>query len=654
MILALAGNPNCGKTTLFNALTGASAHTGNFPGVTVTRSTGVCRARPDVTLVDLPGVYALRPFSDEERVTRAYLLGGEADAIISIADTTCPARSLYLTLQLLELGVPVVLALNVMDALRAGGGAVDTAGLAQALGIPVVPVSAALGEGLDTLLDTAVRAAQGTPPDPWRALAPGAVQGCVRTLTRVLADEARGAGLPPVLAATQWLDDAHGDHAPEAARQAVARMERETGLTRGEALPTARFAQVDRLTRFFTLPQTLPGHRRSARIDRVLTGRYTAYPAMAALLGGVFYLTFHIVGPCLSRLLARVIAWLADAADGALLALDARPLLRALVREGVFAGVGSVAAFLPVILVLFFFLSLLEDTGYLARVAFVTDRPLRRLGLSGQSAVPLLLGFGCSVPAVLAARTLPARRDRVLTILLTPWMSCSAKAPVYAAFAAAFFPQRSALVFLALYALGIGTVAGAAPLLGRTVLRGEAASFVMELPDYRWPDARSVLRRMWVRTKEFLARAFTVILAASIGVWVLRTFTPAWRVAANADESLLAAAGRVIAPVFQPLGFGDWRAATALVTGLLAKETVLSTLGVLLGGELTAALPQVFSPAAAASFLVFTALYAPCVAAQAAMRQELGSRPAAFAAAAGYCAAAWCTAAVVYRIAIWI
>ena len=654
MILALAGNPNCGKTTLFNALTGANARTGNFPGVTVTRSAGVCRARPDVSLVDLPGVYALRPFSDEERVTRAYLLSGEADAIISIADATCPARSLYLTLQLLELGVPVVLALNVMDALRAGGGAVDTAGLARALGIPVVPVSAALGERLDTLLDTAVRAAQGTPPDPWRALAPGAVQGCVRTLARLLADEARRAGLPPVFAATQWLDGESNLHAPEAARQAVTRMERETGLTRSEALPTARFAQVDRLTRFFTLPQTLPGHRRSARIDRVLTGRYTAYPAMAALLGSVFYLTFHIIGPCLSQMLAHAIAWLADAADGALLALDARPLLRALVREGVFAGVGSVAAFAPVILVLFFFLSLLEDTGYLARVAFVTDRPLRRLGLSGQSAVPLLLGFGCSVPAVLAARTLPARRDRVLTILLTPWMSCSAKAPVYAAFAAAFFPQRSALAFAALYALGIGAAVGAAKLLGCSALRGEAAPFVMELPDYRWPDVRSVLRRMWARTKEFLARAFTVILAASIGVWVLRTFTPAWRVAANADESLLAAAGRVIAPVFAPLGFGDWRAATALVTGLLAKETVLSTLGVLLGGELTAALPQVFSPEAAASFLVFTALYAPCVAAQAAMRQELGSRPAAFAAAAGYCAAAWCTAAVVYRIAIWI
>ena len=654
MILALAGNPNCGKTTLFNALTGANARTGNFPGVTVTRSTGVCRARPDVTLVDLPGVYALRPFSDEERVTRAYLLGSEADAIISIADATCPARSLYLTLQLLELGVPVVLALNVMDALRAGRGAVDTAGLARALGIPVVPVSAALGEGLDTLLDTAVRAAQGTPPDPWRALAPGAVQGCVRTLARVLADEARGAGLPPVLAATQWLDDESNLRAPEAARQAVARMERETGLTRGEALPTARFAQVDRLTRFFTLPQTLPGHRRSARIDRVLTGRYTAYPAMAVLLGSVFYLTFHIVGPCLSQMLARVIAWLADAADGALLALDARPLLRALVREGVFAGVGSVAAFLPVILALFFFLSLLEDTGYLARVAFVMDRPLRRLGLSGQSAVPLLLGFGCSVPGVLAARTLPTRRDRALTIVLTPCMSCSAKAPVYAAFAAAFFPGRSAVVFLALYALGILAAAVAARLLGRTALRGEAASFVMELPDYRWPNARSVLRRMWVRTREFLTRAFTVILAASVGVWVLRTFTPTWRVAANAGESLLAVVGQALAPVFAPLGFGDWRAATALVTGLLAKETVLSTLGVLLGGELTAALPQVFSPEAAASFLVFTVLYAPCVAAQAAMRQELGSRPAAFAAAAGYCAAAWLTAATVYRIAIWI
>lgn len=501
MILALAGNPNCGKTTLFNALTGANARTGNFPGVTVTRSEGVCRARPEITLVDLPGVYALRPYSDEERVTRSYLLGGAADAVISIADATCPARSLYLTLQLLELGVPVVLALNVMDALRAGGGSVDTAGLARALGIPVVPVSAALGEGLDALLDAAAQAAHGPPPDPWRAL-------------------------------------------------------------------------------------------------------------------------------------------------------DAGPLLHGLVREGVFAGVGSVAAFLPVILALFFFLSLLEDTGYLARVAFVMDRPLRRLGLSGQSAVPLLLGFGCSVPGVLAARTLPTRRDRALTIVLMPCMSCSAKAPVYAAFAAAFFPGRSAVVFLALYALGIGTAAGAARLLGRTVLRGEAASFVMELPDYRWPDARSVLRRMWVRTKEFLARAFTVILAASVGVWVLRTFTPAWRVAASAGESLLAVAGQALAPVFAPLGFGDWRAATALMTGLLAKETVLSTLGVLLGGDLTAALPGVFSPAAAASFLVFTALYAPCVAAQAAMRQELGSRLGTLAAAIGSCAAAWCAAAVVYHIAV--
>ena len=652
MILALAGNPNCGKTTLFNALTGANARTGNFPGVTVTRSEGVCRARPEITLVDLPGVYALRPYSDEERVTRSYLLGGAADAVISIADATCPARSLYLTLQLLELGVPVVLALNVMDALRAGGGSVDTAELARALGIPVIPVSAALGEGLDSLLDAAAQAAHGPPPDPWRALPPGPVQACVRTLARLLSPAAHAAGLPSVFAATQWLDDGGTLHAPAAAEQAAARMVRESGLARDEALPTARFAQVDRLGRFFTLPQALPGSRRSARIDRVLTGRYTAYPAMAGLLGGVFYLTFHIIGPCLSRLLARGIAWLADAADGALTALDTGPLLHGLVREGVFAGVGSVAAFLPVILALFFFLSLLEDTGYLARVAFVMDRPLRRLGLSGQSAVPLLLGFGCSVPGVLAARTLPTRRDRALTIVLTPCMSCSAKAPVYAAFAAAFFPGQGAAVFLALYALGIGTAAGAAKLLGRTVLRGEAASFVMELPDYRWPDARSVLRRMWVRTKEFLARAFTVILAASVGVWVLRTFTPTWRVAANAGESLLAVAGQALAPLFAPLGFGDWRAATALVTGLLAKETVLSTLGVLLGGDLTAALPGVFSPAAAASFLVFTALYAPCVAAQAAMRQELGSRLGTLAAAIGSCAAAWCAAAVVYWIAI--
>lgn len=461
MILALAGNPNCGKTTLFNALTGANARTGNFPGVTVTRSEGVCRAWPEITLVDLPGVYALRPYSDEERVTRSYLLGGAADAVISIADATCPARSLYLTLQLLELGVPVVLALNVMDALRAGGGSVDTAGLARALGIPVVPVSAALSEGLDALLDAAAQAAHGPPPDPWRALAPGPVQTCVRTLARLLAPAARTAGLPSVFAATQWLDDGGTLRAPAAAEAAAARMVRESGIPRDEALPTARFAQVDRLARFFILPQALPGSRRSARIDRVLTGRYTAYPAMAGLLGGVFYLTFHVIGPCLSRLLARGIAWLADAADGALTALDAGPLLHGLVREGVFAGVGSVAAFLPVILALFFFLSLLEDTGYLARVAFVMDRPLRRLGLSGQSAVPLLLGFGCSVPGVLAARTLPTRRDRALTIVLMPCMSCSAKAPVYAAFAAAFFPGRSAVVFLALYALGIGTAAGA-------------------------------------------------------------------------------------------------------------------------------------------------------------------------------------------------
>lgn len=367
--------------------------------------------------------------------------------------------------------MPVVLALNVMDALRAGGGSVDTAGLARALGIPVVPVSAALGEGLDALLDAAVQAAHGPPPDPWRALVSGPCRpACGRS--RATRPAAHAAGLPPVFAATQWLDGGSTLHAPAAAETAAARMVRESGMPRDEALPTARFAQVDRLTRFFTLPRALPGSRRSARIDRVLTGRYTAYPAMAGLLGGVFYLTFHTIGPCLSRLLARGIAWLADAADGALTALDAGPLLHSLVREGVFAGVGSVAAFLPVILALFFFLSLLEDTGYLARVAFVMDRLLRRLGLSGQSAVPLLLGFGCSVPGVLAARTLPTRRDRALTIVLTPCMSCSAKAPVYAAFAAAFFPGRSAVVFLALYALGILAAAVAAQLLGRTACAG--------------------------------------------------------------------------------------------------------------------------------------------------------------------------------------
>ncbi len=602
--------------------------------MTVTRSESVCRARPEITLVDLPGVYALRPYSDEERVTRSYLLGGAADAVISIADATCPARSLYLTLQLLELGVPVVLALNVMDALRAGGGSVDTAELARALGIRVIPVSAALGEGLDALLDAAAQAAHGPPPDPWRALPPsGPVQACVRTLARLLSRLRTRRGCRRCSRRRSGSTAARCTRRRRPKRQRRAWYAR-AALPRDEALPTARFAQVDRLTRFFTLPRALPGSRRSARIDRVLTGRYTAYPAMAGLLGGVFYLTFHIIGPCLSRLLARGIAWLADAADGALTALDTGPLLHGLVREGVFAGVGSVAAFLPVILALFFFLSLLEDTGYLARVAFVMDRPLRRLGLSGQSAVPLLLGFGCSVPGVLAARTLPTRRDRALTIVLTPCMSCSAKAPVYAAFSAAFFPGRSAVVFLALYALGIGTAAGAAPLLGRTALRGEAASFVMELPDYRWPNARSVLRRMWVRTRNFSRgrsrsssrRAWACGYCGRShprGAWrqvPARACWPWWdRRSRRCSHRWASALARRDRARDRTAGQGDGavharRAARRRPDGGAAGRILPSR-----GGEL----------------LVFTALYAPCVAAQAAMRQELGSRLGTLAAAAG-------------------
>ena len=602
MIFALAGNQNCGKTTLFNALTGSNQHVGNFPGVTVDQKIGEIKDGKSGSVVDLPGIYSLRPYTQEEIVTRDFILKGKPDGIINIVDATNIERNLYLTLQLLELRVPMVLALNMMDEVTAGGGTIDVKGMSQALGIPVVPISAVKNQGVDELVKIAVQTARSkTLPTVYDFCSPGPVHRCIHAVVHQIEDHAEKSGIPVRFAATKLIE---GDedivtrleldqNELELIEHSVKEMEDECGMDRNAALADMRYAFIESVCSGTVVKCRESREReRSEAIDKVVTNKYLALPFFFAIMLGIFFLTFNVIGSFLSDLLAAGIDALTVTVDSALTAYGLNPVVHSLVIDGVFAGVGSVLSFLPIIVVLFFFLSLLEDTGYLARVAFVTDCPLRRLGLSGQSAVPLLLGFGCSVPGVLAARTLPTRRDRALTIVLTPCMSCSAKAPVYAAFAAAFFPGRSAVVFLALYALGILAAAVAARLLGRTALRGEAASFVMELPDYRWPNARSVLRRMWVRTREFLTRAFTIILAASVGVWVLRTFTPAWRVAANAGESLLAVVGQALAPVFAPLGFGDWRAATALVTGLLAKETVLSTLGVLLGGELTAALPQ--------------------------------------------------------------
>ena len=661
MIFALVGNQNCGKTTLFNQLTGSNQHVGNFPGVTVERKSGTARSHKDCTIVDLPGIYAFRPYTDEEIVTRDFILDEKPDGIINIIDATNIERNLYLTLQLMELQTPMVLALNMMDEVRGNGGSVDVEALSQALGIPVVPISAVKNEGVQELMDTAVQTAKQRHLPQVTDFCPfGPVHRCIHAVCHMIEDHAKEMGLPVRFAATKLIENdpilreklqVH-DNELEAMEHAVDQMEAECGLDRNAALADMRYTFIeDVCAKTVVKCQESREHRRSERIDRVLTGKYSAIPVFLLVMMAIFYLTFNVIGKVLSDWLAMGIDWLTGVVDLGLTAYGINPVVHSLIVDGIFTGVGTVLSFLPIIVTLFFFLSILEDTGYMAPVAFVMDQLLRKIGLSGRSIVPMLIGFGCSVPAIMATRTLSSERDRKMTILLTPFMSCSAKIPIYGVFSAAFFPRHAALVMIGLYVTGILVGILAAMVLDQTAFRGNPVPFVMELPNYRFPSLKSVLLLMWDKAKDFLERAFTVIFVATIVIWFLQTFETRLNVVTDQTESLLAMIGALIAPIFTPLGFGDWRAATALISGFIAKESVVSTLGVLLGSasDVGAALGTMFAPVTAVSFLVFTLLYTPCVAAITAVRRELGSGWKAAGVALLQCCVAWLTSFVVYH-----
>ena len=658
MIFALAGNQNCGKTTLFNQLTGSNQHVGNFPGVTVDQKSGAIRGQKDCTVVDLPGIYSLRPYTAEEIVTRDFILKSKPDGIINIVDATNLERNLYLTLQLLTLRVPMVLALNMMDELTGNGGSVNIEKLSQTLGVPVVPICAAMGDGVETFIEAAVHAAEEKLlPAVYDFCAPGPVHRCIHAVCHQIEDHAQRAGLATRFAAT-WVID--GDAAiteqlhreqneKELIEHSIVQMELERGLDRNAAIADMRYTFIeDAVAKCVVKPHESRERLRSVRADKILTGKYTAIPIFIGVMLLVFYLTFHVIGQRLSDLLADGIDALTVLVDRALTAYGINPVVQSLVVDGIFEGVGSVLSFLPVIVTLFFFLSILEDTGYMARVAFVMDKLLRKIGLSGKSIVPMLIGFGCTVPAVMAARTLPSERDRTMTILLTPFMSCSAKIPIYAFFSAAFFPDYAALVMTGLYVLGIAFGIVSALVL-KTAFRGRPVPFVMELPNYRLPSAKSVLLLLWDKARDFIERAFTVIFLATIVIWFLQSFDAHLNVVASSEQSLLAIVGKWLAPVFAPLGFADWRCATALITGFIAKESVVSTLQILLGGAAAASL---FTTRTALSFLVFTLLYTPCVAAIAAIRREVGSGLRAGLIALSQCCVAWLAAFAVYHLAL--
>ena len=661
---ALAGNQNCGKTTLFNQLTGSNQHVGNFPGVTVDRKDGIIRGHAEATVTDLPGIYSLSPYSSEEIVTRDFLLNTHPDGIINIVDATNIERNLYLTMQLMELGIPMVLALNMMDEVRANGGTIMVNELEELLGVPVVPISAAKNEGIDELVEHALHVARHR-ETPGRIDfcdaadgKDGAVHRCIHAVTHLIEDHAQRAGLPLRFSATKLVE---GDRLIEQALQldenetellghTIAELESETGLDREAALADMRFTFIERLCdKTVVRPGESREHKRSVAIDKVLTGKYTALPCFIGIMALVFWLTFGVIGAALSDLLTLGIDAVTNAADHALTVYGINPVVHSLVIDGIFAGVGSVLSFLPVLVTLFFFLSILEDTGYMARVAFVMDQLLRRVGLSGRSFVPMLIGFGCSVPAIMATRTLSSDRDRKMTILLTPFMSCSAKLPIYALFTTAFFPRQwRAVVMVGLYITGIVCGILYALVLKLTRYKGEPVPFVMELPNYRFPSARSVGQLIWEKAKDFLQKAFTIIFVATVLIWFLQTFDTRLNVA-TPDSSLLALIGSWVAPLFKPLGFGDWRVSTALITGFTAKESVVSTLTVLLGGD-TAALATMFTPFTAIVFLVFTLLYTPCVAAIAAVKRELGGAKAAAGVVIMQCAIAWVVAFVVHCV----
>ena len=664
MIFALAGNQNCGKTTLFNALTGSNQHVGNFPGVTVDQKAGVIKGT-DHQVVDLPGIYSIRPYTQEEIVTRDFILKSRPDAIINIVDATNMERNLYLTLQLLTLQVPTVIALNMMDELVGNGGSVDVQKMSEAIGVPVVPISAAKNQGItelvDTLLDTASRRVT---PKVQDFCPEGPVHRCIHAVCHIIEDHAQRINIARRFCAMKLIEGEQdffdalelSQNEKELIEHTVIEMEHETGLDRNAALADMRYNFIEKVCgECVVKAKESREHRRSMQIDKVLTHRIFAIPLFIAIMGLVFFLTFNVVGAFLSDVMSYAIDGLTLLADRALTAYGINPVVHSLVIDGIFAGVGSVVSFLPLIVTLFFFLSILEDSGYMARVAFVMDKLLRKIGLSGRSFVPMLVGFGCSVPAIMATRTLSSNRDRKMTILLTPFMSCSAKIPIYTLFTAAFFPGHELLVMLALYFGGILVGILVALVLKNTAFKGNPVPFVMELPNYRFPSAKSVVLLMWEKAKDFLTRAFTVIFMATVIIWFMQTFDTRLNVVENSASSILAALGRLVSPIFAPLGFGDWRMVTALVSGFTAKEAVVSTFGVILGvsmEQLGAALHSLFTTVSAASFLAFCLLYTPCVAAVSTIRTGLKSGWKTVGIVFAQCLVAWLAAFMVYHVGL--
>lgn len=670
LTFALAGNQNCGKTTLFNQLTGANQHVGNFPGVTVDRKDGTIKNHPEATVTDLPGIYSLSPYSSEEIVTRDFLIKDKPSGIINIVDASNLERNLCLTMQLMELGIPMVLALNMMDEVRENGGSIRVNELEQILGIPVIPISAVKNEGIDELVSHALHVARFMEKpgridfctdsvdkkDPV-----GAVHRCIHAVVHMIEPEAKQSGLPLRFAATKLIENDVPiekllnltDDKKQAFEHIVSVMEDETGLDREAAISNMRFSFIEKMCQKTVVrPHESKEHKRSMKIDRLLTGKYTAIPCFIAIMALIFVMTFNLVGAWLSDLMSLGVDSVISLIDNALTAVQINPVVHSLVVDGICNGVGSVISFLPTIVTLFFFLSILEDTGYMARVAFVMDKLLRKIGLSGRSFVPMLIGFGCSVPAIMSTRTLSSERDRKMTILLTPFMSCSAKLPIYSLIISVFFPrQYQALVMVGLYIFGIICAIIYALILKSTKFKGEPVPFVMELPNYRLPSAKSVVHLIWEKAKGFIEKAFTIIFVASIIIWFLQTFDAKFNVAESPEQSLLAMIGSLVAPIFAPLGFGDWRVSTALITGFTAKESVVSTLTVLMGGnaELVSTL---FTPFTAAVFLVFTLLYTPCVAAIATVKREMGGTKAAVATVIIQCAIAWSVAFLIHAVGL--
>lgn len=659
LTFALVGNQNCGKTTLFNVLTGSNQHIGNFPGVTVDRKDGVIKGYPDTLITDLPGIYSMSPYSSEEIVTREFLLMDKPKGIINILDATNIERNLYLSMQLMELGIPMVIALNMMDEVRVNGGSVRINAIEELLGVPVIPISAAKGEGIEELVSHAIHVAkyQEKPQISDFCSKDSAVHRCIHGIMSLISDHADKAGYPERFAASKVVE---GDslvlkhleleqNEKEMIEHIIVQMEEECGMDRASAIADMRFAYIEDVCKNTVVkPRESKERIRSQKIDNLLTGKYTGIPMFIAIMGLVFYLTFNVIGAALSNVLDILITFVTNGVDNLLTAMNVNSVLHALIIDGIFNGVGSVLSFLPIIVTLFFFLSILEDSGYMARVAFIMDKLLRKLGLSGRSIVPMLIGFGCSVPGVMASRTLSSERDRRMTVLLTPFMSCSAKVPIYAFFSAAFFPHYAALVMIGMYFIGIIVGIIMAFIFKKTLFKGEPVPFVMELPNYRMPGAKNVVHLLWEKAKDFLQKAFSIIFIATILIWFMQNFDIRLNVVADSRQSILAVLAGMITPLFKPLGFGDWRLVTAILTGVMAKESVVSTISILFGS--TIEMVSVISAAGAMSFLVFCLLYTPCVAAIASVKKELGGKWAAYVVVI-QCVVAWIAALITYIIA---